>query len=113
MSRAYRVTWVTVGQTVSASDRMKVPVAIFLGDADPVAPPDTNGRVAQLSVRMDEWWQHAIERAIGGDEVGRYRLGVTFELEPFDEPLHIEPPCIEPSTDVDDETGLDVLVCPA
>jgi predicted dienelactone hydrolase len=26
--------------------RMTVPVAIFLGDADPIAPPDTNGRVA-------------------------------------------------------------------
>ena len=30
--------------------RMKVPVAIFLGDADPVAPPDTNGRVAAKAI---------------------------------------------------------------
>lgn len=30
--------------------KMKVPVAIFLGDADPVAPPDTNGRVAAKAI---------------------------------------------------------------
>jgi predicted dienelactone hydrolase len=30
--------------------RMKVPVAILLGDADPVAPPDTNGLVAAKAI---------------------------------------------------------------
>jgi len=30
--------------------RMKVPVAIILGDADPVAPPDTNGLVAARAI---------------------------------------------------------------
>ena len=30
--------------------KLKVPVAIFLGDADPVAPPDTNGRVAAKAI---------------------------------------------------------------
>ncbi|WP_293898733.1 alpha/beta hydrolase [Phenylobacterium sp.] len=30
--------------------RMKVPVAILLGDADSVAPPDTNGRVAAAAI---------------------------------------------------------------
>jgi predicted dienelactone hydrolase len=30
--------------------RMKVPVAIILGDADPVAPPDTNGLVAAKAI---------------------------------------------------------------
>ena len=29
---------------------MKVPVAIILGDADPVAPPDTNGLVAAKAI---------------------------------------------------------------
>jgi predicted dienelactone hydrolase len=30
--------------------RMRTPVAIFLGDADAVAPPDTNGRVAARAI---------------------------------------------------------------
>jgi len=30
--------------------KIKVPVAIFLGDADPVAPPDTNGLVAAKAI---------------------------------------------------------------
>jgi predicted dienelactone hydrolase len=29
---------------------MKVPVAIILGDADPVAPPETNGLVAAKAI---------------------------------------------------------------
>jgi predicted dienelactone hydrolase len=34
--------------------RMKVPVAIFLGDADPVAPPATNGLVAAKAIPHSE-----------------------------------------------------------
>jgi predicted dienelactone hydrolase len=30
--------------------KMRVPVAILLGDADPVAPPDTNGLVAAKAI---------------------------------------------------------------
>lgn len=38
------------GLDAASLKRMKTPVMIFLGDADPVAPPDTNGRVAARAI---------------------------------------------------------------
>ncbi len=38
------------GLTPEGLAKMKVPVAIFLGDADPVAPPATNGLVAAKAI---------------------------------------------------------------
>ncbi len=69
------------------------------------------GRITGIRGQLNDWWTNALKR-LGNVPPGLVldeTLLMDLQLVPFEQALQPEPPCQNPSSDVED--GLDVLIC--
>ncbi len=69
------------------------------------------GRITGIRGQLNDWWTNAL-KSLGNVPPGLVldeTLLMDLQLVPFEQALQPEPPCQNPSSDVED--GLDVLIC--
>jgi hypothetical protein len=74
---------------------------------------DPDGRLAGAFVDQTPWWQVGWEFLGMTEVVGDAAVGWTIAVEASTERFDITAPCDNPGTEFDEESGVDVLVCPA
>ncbi len=74
---------------------------------------DQDGFVTGFSARLDDWWTRSLRLTYpsqADDLVNPELMWVSMRMEPFDEPLQVEPPCSD-SVRSASQSGLSELLC--